>query len=334
MAKVDFQIIGQGIAGTLLGLALLERGYRIKIFDPNHPDTSSRKAAGIYNPITGRKMVKTWMADDLFLSLEDFYSALEKKIGAVFLHTMPIYRPFHSFEEQNDWMVKKDSAEYSAFLADVLTHPSHSPDMQDAHGGIVLKNGGYVDLPSLLESARRYFQELNVLSEGHFNFEQASIRTIYCDGPFATQNPYWSELPFRPVRGELIDIKCQLPTDRIVNRGVFMVPRDGIFRVGSTYDHDNLVFEPQQSGVNELQRRLKSLYTGAYELVQATAGVRPATHDRKPYIGWHPKNKAVGVFNGFGTKGVSLVPYFSKLFVDSIEGKKNLIPEVDVSRVF
>lgn len=131
-----------------------------------------------------------------------------------------------------------------------------------------------------------------------------------------------------------MDIHCDLPTDKVYNRGVFILPKEGYFRVGSTYDHKVLTFEPQESGIEELKMRLGKLYTGNYEILRVSAGVRPATFDRKPFIGWHPENKGVGIFNGFGTKGVSLVPYFSKLFVDSIQGKCGIHPEANVSRVF
>ena len=124
------------------------------------------------------------------------------------------------------------------------------------------------------------------------------------------------------------------PMDRIINRGVFLLPKGDHFRVGSTYDHDLMTYEPQQKGIENLKQRLAKLYTGSYEIINISAGIRPTTDDRRPYIGWHPENKGVGIFNGFGTKGVSLVPYFSKLFIDSIEGKARIHPEADVSRVF
>ena len=159
-------------------------------------------------------------------------------------------------------------------------------------------------------------------------------RVIFCEGTYVHQNVFWKDLPFKPVRGELMEIQCDLPSDRIYNRGVFMIPRNGRFRVGSTYDHKNLSFKVDETSLLKLEERLKKLYSGPYEIQLATAGVRTATHDRRPYIGWHPENKCIGIFNGFGTKGVSLVPYFSKLFVDSIEGKTAIHREANVSRVF
>jgi hypothetical protein len=40
----------------------------------------------------------------------------------------------------------------------------------------------------------------------------------------------------------------------------------------------------------------------------------------------------LGVFNGLGSKGVSLAPYFAEQFVDFLVNKKELDPEVNINR--
>ena len=131
-----------------------------------------------------------------------------------------------------------------------------------------------------------------------------------------------------------MDIKTELNSDFIVNQGVFMIPKNGYFTIGSTYDHNNLTYQPQPEGIDTLKQRLQNLFTGKYEIIDERAGVRPATHDRKPYIGLHNSYKTLAIFNGFGTKGVSLTPYFAKHFVDVLQGSAALDQEVDVQRVY
>ena len=63
MQKIEVLIVGQGLAGSLLALELEKRGRKIHVVDNNPSTSSSKVAAGLYNPITGRKMTKTWMAD-------------------------------------------------------------------------------------------------------------------------------------------------------------------------------------------------------------------------------------------------------------------------------
>lgn len=102
--EIDFLIIGQGLAGTAMGYLLQKQGYQILLFDNPAQNQSSRIAAGLYNPVTGRKMVKTWMGEVLFPQIEPFYKELEKLTGKQFLNSEKIYRPFLSIEEQmNGW---------------------------------------------------------------------------------------------------------------------------------------------------------------------------------------------------------------------------------------
>ena len=61
---LDYIIVGQGLAGTHLGFELESRGKSIRIIDNNFKNSSSKVAGGMFNPITGRNMVKTWKADD------------------------------------------------------------------------------------------------------------------------------------------------------------------------------------------------------------------------------------------------------------------------------
>ncbi|MFT5168556.1 MAG: glycine oxidase, partial [Saprospiraceae bacterium] len=58
--EVDYLIIGQGLAGSLLAYQLLERGKTVQIIDNHHNGASSSIAAGIINPITGRRFAKSW----------------------------------------------------------------------------------------------------------------------------------------------------------------------------------------------------------------------------------------------------------------------------------
>ena len=48
-----------------------------------------------------------------------------------------------------------------------------------------------------------------------------------------------------------------------------------------------------------------------YEIVGHVAGVRPAVKDRRPLIGESPVKKNVFIFNGMGTKGALLAPYWA-----------------------
>lgn len=56
--EFDYLIIGQGLAGSILGYTLLERGKKVLVLDEPKFQNCSKIAAGICNPITGRNLVK------------------------------------------------------------------------------------------------------------------------------------------------------------------------------------------------------------------------------------------------------------------------------------
>ena len=68
------------------------------------------------------------------------------------------------------------------------------------------------------------------------------------------------------------------------------------------------------------------------EIIGHSAGVRPCTATTRPHLGCHPENHLVLSFNGFGSKGYALSPYFAREFADWILCGKPLDQEADLSR--
>jgi len=88
--EVDYLLIGQGLAGTVLSQRLIRAGKKVRIIDNAKANRSSRVAAGLYNPITGKRLVKTWNADKLFPEIAPFYLGMEEEVGKKFLYQKPI----------------------------------------------------------------------------------------------------------------------------------------------------------------------------------------------------------------------------------------------------
>lgn len=107
--QFDYIIVGAGIAGITLATHLHNAGKHVLMYTGTQQNVSSYVAAGLYNPVTGRKMVKTWKADQLFPYLENYYGQCEALSLKKFLHHNAIYRPFVDVEEQNEWMGKSTS---------------------------------------------------------------------------------------------------------------------------------------------------------------------------------------------------------------------------------
>jgi glycine/D-amino acid oxidase-like deaminating enzyme len=338
--EVDFLLIGQGLAGTALSFRMVEKKLRFIIYDTPSGNLSSRVAAGLYNPVTGKKMVRTWLADQLFPEIEPFYQSIEGFLGEKFLIRKSIYRPFLSIEEQNEWMGHSGDPLLQPYFQKIYTEERYT-EVVNPFGGIMLKNSGYLDIPKLLDAYAQKMIHGGMLRQEHFEEDALQVDVggiiykdirakgiIYCNGLGALQSKYFGNLPFAPVKGEIMDIEQEFYPEEIINRGVFRISLpDGRHRVGSTYSWHDLDSGPTERGKNEILEKLdKLLKIKEKKIIRHVHGIRPATKDRRPFLGKHPSFKNVYIFNGFGAKGVSLVPYFSKVLIELLlEGKE---PEI------
>ena len=337
LSPKKYIIIGQGLAGSILAYILMQEGQNVQIFDSEEIPCSSKIAAGIYNPVTGRKLVKTWLADNIFPFLEDFYPQLEKTLKAKFFHPIPIYRPFVNEDSQKYFKSDHVPDDFSDFATLEFENLNHQNIVNSQLGGVTTKHSGWVDLKVMLEAFRRFFLEKEVLKMVDRDTEHGIVehdKLIYCEGFNAIHNPYFNYLPFSPVKGELLDIEIQnIDIHEIINQGAFVIPLGGdAYRLGATYSWHELDFIPTEQGKTDLAEKYQKLLKPEMRILSHRAGVRPATKDRRPFVGMHPEFKNIGIFNGFGSKGVSLAPYFAKQFVDFLVYNKELHQEVNINR--
>ncbi|MFM6915798.1 MAG: NAD(P)/FAD-dependent oxidoreductase [Aquirufa sp.] len=313
-----FIIVGQGLAGTILAHHFLEAAIPFEIWDsPATHFNSSQAAGGIFNPVTGRKLEQTWLADELFPYLFDFYPRLEETLEMRFFYPMPLFRPFAN-EEMKNWLeARKDQI--------------HHDYLRWESTGVWVKQAGWVDVPSLLRASRAYFAAKGLLKEMEYTGNQA----IFCEGFHGQQNPLWSRLPFLPAKGELMEIRTDEPSeDYILNKNGFVVPLGSThFKVGATYGWKEFTNETTPEALVELTNKLATMGVNEFELIQQKTGIRPATQDRRPFVGFHSQEEA-GIFNGFGSKGVSLSPYFAKQWTDEILGKSAVHLEASIRRFY
>jgi glycine/D-amino acid oxidase-like deaminating enzyme len=272
---------------------------------------------------------------------------MERMLNASFLHEKAIYRPFGSAEEQNEWMGKSAGEEFGSYVSEVFLKETLD-HVKDHYGGIMLTQSGYLDIPVYLQAMKAYLSERQIIKKDtiepeDLSFEESGVvfretrykKIIFCDGTFGGVNTFFDWLPFRPVKGELLEVSLDMSFPVIVNRGVFMLETmPGIFRVGSTYNNHELSWEPTTKGKEYLLEKLGKLIDGTPVVKRHYAGVRPATADRHPILGFHPGNETIGLFNGLGTKGVSLSPWFGEHFSGHLCGDHELDDEVNINRYF
>ncbi len=87
---------------------------------------------------------------------------------------------------------------------------------------------------------------------------------------------------------------------------------EGLFKVGATYEWNDLSEKPSEKGRQFLIEKLNELLDTEYEIVNHITGIRPTTKDRRAIVGEHPEHKGMYILNGLGTKGVMQAPYLAK----------------------
>ncbi|MEM9022389.1 MAG: FAD-dependent oxidoreductase, partial [Bacteroidota bacterium] len=62
MRSVDYLIIGQGLAGSVLAHTMRQHQLQVMVVDRPREGGASRVAAGVVNPVSLRRLTKSWRA--------------------------------------------------------------------------------------------------------------------------------------------------------------------------------------------------------------------------------------------------------------------------------
>jgi len=340
--KRDFIIVGQGIAGSVLALELIKRGKSIIVIDKPELSTSSRVAAGIWNPVVFKRLTKSWMIDELTPCLNEFYSSAEKILGVKFLEERKIAKLFTEEQEINLWK-KKVNEDMRDYLSEEILEMQEPISSKYA----IVKQAGNLDTVTFLNAVTLYLKANDSYIEEAFNHDELNINSsgvsyqsinaseiIFCEGHLVKNNPHFNYIPFKPAKGDVLTISCrELDIDFILNKGMFIMPLGNhLFKCGATYNWQDLTDTPNPAGKEELITKLKKIMTYEFQVIKHEAGVRPSVIDRRPVLGTHPTHPQLKIFNGLGTKAVMLAPFFAKQLCDYLIEGESLIEEVDVRR--
>jgi len=159
-------------------------------------------------------------------------------------------------------------------------------------------------------------------------------KIIFCDGAASLDNPYFSKLPFAPNKGEALILSIEgLPKDILFKKGMSLVPwKRDLHWLGSSYEWEFDDPGPTEAFRQRAEFLLKQWIKIPYKIMDHVSAVRPATLERRPFVGFHPLYNQIGILNGMGTKGCSLAPYFaSQLKVNLTQGRP-INPEADINR--
>lgn len=349
MRDCDFLVVGHGIAGAMLSYVLRKRGHHVLVYDPGQANSASNVAAGLMNPVAGKRFALTWQAAELLPFAATFYRELEQRYQQPFFTETPIFKIFGSPEEQNAVLARSADRPWGDFVADLMTTDPNLAGIAAPFGGAWLRHGGHVAVRELLAALaaegirdgwlqRETFDWARLVTDpagATYNAQVRARHVICCEGAGAVRNPYFSWLPLTPNQGEVLDVECtDLSTTQVLNRGAYVVPiGDARFRVGATYRWPPFADGPTAVGREELAARLTVITDLPFRITEQRAGVRPAVRDRRPLLGPHPTVPSLSFCGGYGSKGVMLAPRLAVLLADWLDNPNTEIwPDVSLQR--
>lgn len=349
MKHFNFLIVGQGLAGSLFAYHLLKENKSFLVLDNNNEISSSKVAAGMFSPVGGKRMLKTWLADDLINYLDNIYLDLENILQTKFYYKQKI---LHVFQENESNIY--DSVSNLTFDDERYQYIEKSSklsedfnNLNNSIGSIIINKAGWVNTEKLLNSFSNYLKNNNQLlneqmiysdliyKDNKWYYKEYSFdKVVFCEGFKSTKNPYFKYLPFQLCKGEVINIEVEnLSKNYILKKGIYLVNlKENNYKVGASYEWKDLSLETTEKGINSIKNKLDKFIITDYKIIRKTAGIRPTVLDKKPLLGEHKDFKNMYIFNGLGTKGVMLAPYFSKILSDFILYNKEIPLEVDIKR--
>lgn len=344
MANVDYIIYGQGIAGTLLSRELLNAGKSLVVIDDRKPQSSSRVAGGLINPVTGKRVVKTWMIDTLLPVAIETYRDAEKEYGIPLLQQCNVLDFFESHEQRNIFYGRSEEEPDHLKIIDPRPWEGY---FNFNYGVGEISPCFVVDIHALVDAHRSKLADSGMLVEEQFDWAKCKVdegkvkykdieaeKLICCEGITAADDPYFSLLPFSKNKGEAIIASIPgLPRYNVYKRELKIMPwKDDLFWVGSSFAWKYEGLSPTKIFRERAEAYLQNIIKLPFEIVDHIASERPSTVDYKPFVGLHPKYPSVGIFNGMGTKGCSLAPYFAKEMAGYLTEGLPILPDADVAR--
>ncbi len=339
-------IVGQGVSGTLFSWFCEQRNLDFIVVDNTLSNSPSKTAAGLINPVTGRRVVTVWMDDIILPFAEKTYRKIGAQLGIEAISKMDIIDFFPNPFMKESFLKKMSQQAPYINLAEDEQYLNGYFNYEFGTG--IIEPAYIVNLQGLLPAWREHLLHHNRFLDQAFDFNQLHISDknvqygditadaiIFCDGVKGSENPYFRLLPFALNKGEAIIIEApDLPPGHIYKKSMTLAPfgQPGIFWAGTNYlwNFDNDL--PTEDFKKSTELNLNSWLKVPYKIIDHKAAIRPATVERRPFVGLHPVYKNAGILNGMGTKGCSLAPYFAWQLVQHLAEQAPIEQEADVAR--
>ncbi|MFC7336730.1 NAD(P)/FAD-dependent oxidoreductase [Haloferula chungangensis] len=284
--------------------------------DDARKGAASPVAAGLLNPVTGKNFEPSWRIGEFLPEAVEFFERVGAEQGRQLWFPLPVVR-LVSEKEWRKVSGKLERPEVAPWVEGVEEH------LDGWRAAVTLRGGGRVDVKGFCEESRRIF--------GTGNLPSGKAEVVRCEGAFGLMRGTMGE--HRCAKGEILTVRIPGGDESriLIGGGGWMVPvGEGVFRVGATYEWNELNGEPTEAGHLRVSEILGRLGVETWELVSHEAGIRPIVRRSMPLIGRLPDG-SLG-FNGLGSKGSLYAPGVARRLVEWMLEGREIDEDLDVER--
>lgn len=330
----------------MLSWFLHKEGKTFLVIDDNESNSPSRVAAGVINPVTGRRYVTTWMIDEVMPFAIGVYEEMEKLFNKKFVYQKNIIDFFPSVQMREAFI--KRITEDDTYVHSFPDQNHFNQYFHHDFGCGEISPCYTIDLAGVMSNWKNKLEGMGAFQNEKFNLEELQLtedgirygeisaeKIIFCNGVEGMQSEYFKLLPFAPNKGEVMIIECKdLTTQHIFKRSMVLapLPTKDLFWFGSNYLWDFKDELPSEKFYSQSKSLLEKWLKLPFKILEHKASIRPATLERRPFVGLHPHFPSIGILNGMGSKGTSLAPFFGNQLVQHLVHGFPITDEANVNR--
>jgi glycine/D-amino acid oxidase-like deaminating enzyme len=325
--RADVLILGQGLAGTLLAWDFERAGIAFAIIDQGHATAATSVAAAMINPLTGRRLVKSWRVESLLPAARAVYQELEVALGVPLWREMTVRRYFADDRERETAHRKANRGDLAPFAA--------AAD----EDGIRIRGAAWVNVGALLAAARERWRAAGRLRAATTDLAGEAGRhglVIDCTGQRAADGGHFGFVPWQFSKGEVLQLRIDgLASDVALNRRQWIVPvGPGQAWVGATHEPAVRNSAPTPAARALLQQSAREILGAGrtFNVIGHRAGVRVTLPDKRPVAGRHPVHQQLGLINGLGSKGALWAPMLARQWTNHLTAGAAFDPEIESGR--